>query len=55
MSGLPADVYPYRPGENMKLYADVSLAHHLLGWQATTSLEDGLKKTISWYAQRYKD
>jgi nucleoside-diphosphate-sugar epimerase len=46
--------YPYRPGENMKLYADVSLAHALLNWQATTSLEDGLGKTISWYAQRFK-
>ncbi len=46
--------YPYRSGENMKLYADVSLAHDLLGWRATTSLEDGLKKTMSWYAQRFK-
>ena len=54
-NGHPAfGVYPYRSGENMKLYADVNLAQALLNWQATTSLGDGLVKTISWYAQRFK-
>jgi len=28
---------------------DVSRAKELLGWQAKTSLEDGLQRTISWY------
>ena len=41
--------YPYRTGENMQLYADVSLARKLLGWKALTSLDEGLKETIAWY------
>ena len=54
-SGQPSfGAYPYRPGENMELYAYVSLAYDLLDWQATTSLEDGLKKTISWHTRRFK-
>lgn len=39
---------PYRPGENMALYADVSKAKEVLGWTPRTSLEDGLRKTIAW-------
>lgn len=41
--------HPYRTGENMDLYADIALASELLGWKASTSLDDGLRKTISWY------
>lgn len=44
--------YPYRTGENMELYADISLAKKLLGWEPQTSLEDGLKKTIDYYRSR---
>lgn len=55
-SGKPDfGVHPYRPGENMKLYADISAARELLSWQPETSLEDGLKKTISWYRQKLKN
>jgi GDP-L-fucose synthase len=32
-----------------KRMLDVSRAKQLLGWQATTSLEEGLRQTISWY------
>ena len=46
---------PYRSGENMKLYADISAARELLGWQPATSLDDGLKKTIFWYRQGLKN
>ena len=28
---------------------DISLAHEIIDWAPTTSLEDGLKKTISWF------
>tara|TARA_Y100000294_G_C8258488_1_gene217768 strand:- start:14 stop:505 length:492 start_codon:yes stop_codon:yes gene_type:complete len=38
----------YRRGENMELYADVSKARKLLGWEPKISLEDGLSKTIKW-------
>ena len=41
--------HPYRKGENMELYADISLAKSLLGWEPHTSLEEGLKKTIDYY------
>ena len=41
--------FPYRPGENMCLYADINKARDILGWSPTHSLESGLKKTISWY------
>jgi UDP-glucose 4-epimerase len=39
---------PYRAGENMALYADISKAKRLLRWQPEVSLEAGLKKTIEW-------
>ena len=42
---------PYRPGETMKLVADPRAARELLGWQATTSLEEGLSQTVEWYRQ----
>jgi nucleoside-diphosphate-sugar epimerase len=41
--------YPYREGENMELYADISLAKSLLGWEPNVAFEDGLKKTIDYY------
>ncbi|MCW7466222.1 NAD-dependent epimerase/dehydratase family protein [Leptospira levettii] len=40
---------PYRVGENMALYADVNKAYELIGWKASVSLDDGLKRTIEFY------
>lgn len=40
---------PYRPGENMALWADTALARELLSWQPQVSLEQGLAKTIEYY------
>ena len=40
---------PYRPGENMALWADNKLARELLGWAPKVSLEDGLATTIDYY------
>lgn len=37
---------PYRDGENMELYADISKAKKLLNWQPKISLDEGLKITI---------
>lgn len=42
----------YRPGENMKLYADISKARSILGWEPKISLETGLVKTIQWIRSR---
>jgi dTDP-glucose 4,6-dehydratase len=30
---------------------DTTLASELLGWQPRTSLEEGLKRTLEWFAQ----
>jgi nucleoside-diphosphate-sugar epimerase len=37
---------PYRLGENMSLYADISKAERLLKWSPRISLKQGLEKTI---------
>ncbi len=39
---------PYRAGENMALYADISAAREILGWTPATPLESGLQTTIDW-------
>lgn len=43
---------PYREGESMALYADVTKARSLLGWYPTTSLETGLTRTIAHHKER---
>jgi len=44
--------FPYRAGENMSLFADVSKAKELLGWEAQTDLKEGLQQTINYYKQK---
>lgn len=38
-----------RPGEPMALYADISAAKQLLGWQPTRTLSDSIKALANWY------
>lgn len=33
---------------------DVSRARDILGWEAKTNLEEGLKKTVEWYMENYE-
>ena len=40
---------PYRSGENMTLYADISKAKQLLNWEPLIKLDDGLKQMINDY------
>jgi CDP-glucose 4,6-dehydratase len=32
-------------------YLDSTKAHEVLGWHASVSLEDGLKKSFDWYSE----
>jgi nucleoside-diphosphate-sugar epimerase len=41
----------YRPGENMNLYANIKKIQEMLSWSPQVSLEQGLQKTINWYAE----
>ncbi len=41
-----------RPGDITHSYADISLAREKLGFKPTTSLEEGLKKTIEWFKKK---
>ncbi len=43
---------PYRPKENMCLYANVEKAYQLSGWEPETSLENGLRETIQYYQEQ---
>jgi UDP-glucose 4-epimerase len=47
----PVEHGPERPGDVRRLLADVSRARDLLGFEPRTSLEDGLRRTVSWYLQ----
>ena len=40
---------PYRNGENMSLYANISKAKNILKWEPSTSLDLGLLQTINWF------
>jgi nucleoside-diphosphate-sugar epimerase len=41
-----------RPTEIWRMFGDDTKARELLGWSATTTLTDGLTKTIDWYRQQ---
>ncbi len=38
-----------RPGDVRRLHADVSLARDLFGYDPATRLDDGMRRTVSWY------
>ena len=43
---------PYRVGENMALYADVSKAKRILDWKPVVPFEEGVERTIDEYLAR---
>ena len=52
VTGKPAPVehdVP-RPGDVLRLYADVARATALLGHRPAVSLEDGIRRLMAWYA-----
>ena len=50
-TNTPATYGPPRTGDIAKIWLDVSAAERDLGWRATTSFEDGLRKTVDWFRQ----
>jgi UDP-glucose 4-epimerase len=40
-----------RPGDVLHSLADITLAQEVLGYKATTSLEEGLRQTVAWYRE----
>ena len=51
--GLPLfGKIPYRIGENMQLYANISKAKNLLKWTPVTSIDVGITKTINSFTKK---
>ena len=48
-------VMPDQPGDVPYTCCDTSKARMLLGYRATVSFEDGIKRTAKWYQQAYAD
>ena len=44
---------PDQPGDVPYTCADVSKANLLLGYKATVSFDEGIRKTVDWYANEY--
>ena len=40
---------PYRNGENMESFADISNAKKILNWSPELPLEEGIEKTINYF------
>ena len=40
---------PFRPGENMELYANTDKARKYIGWSPEIRLDDGIEQTIEYY------
>ncbi len=52
--GKPASLKTYlddRPGQVVRHIGTTEKAERLLGWRARTSFEEGLARTVSWYAE----
>lgn len=59
LTGTSAEIQigalPYRPTEIWRMYADSTRAREILGWEPRVSLEEGLKRTIEWFREYYRD
>ncbi len=51
--GKPAKITiaPRRAGDQLKTHANIGKARRLLGYNPTTTLKEGLEKTVEWYKQ----
>ena len=48
-SGAPVEYDEPRPGDVLRLYADMSQARSLLGYEVRIPLAEGLGQLLSWY------
>lgn len=48
LSLIQAGALPYRAGESMHFFGDPSRAREKLGWTASTSLPEGLRRLLGW-------
>lgn len=59
LTGTSAEIQigalPYRPTEIWRMYADSTRAREILKWEPRVSLEEGLKRTIEWFREYYRD
>jgi len=42
-------VLPYRPGENMNLYANINHIKKVLNWKPVVNFDEGIREVINWY------
>jgi UDP-glucose 4-epimerase len=49
---VPTVDAPARPGDAVGAYANVDLAHRLLGWKAQHSIDDGIASALAWGEKR---
>ena len=54
-SRIEIGALPYRPTEIWRMYADSTRARQTLGWEPRVFLEEGLKKTIDWFREYYRE
>ena len=52
-SDVPVEHLPKRPGEQQRSVVSIAKAGSLLGWRPRASLEDGLARTYTWFAERH--
>jgi len=46
---------PSKPDGQPRRCLDTSRAEQLLGWRATTPLDEGLRRTVAWFRERVRD
>lgn len=53
-SSSPITFHPLPPDDPKRRCPDISKAKKLLGWEPKVSLEDGLKRTITWFRNNFR-
>jgi nucleoside-diphosphate-sugar epimerase len=54
-SEINVGALPYRPTEIWRMYADGSRAREITEWKPQVTLEEGLKRTIEWFREYYRE